>query len=190
VAQLRLQSRQSKDVKGKCFIKVQNGAAPDNPGPAQPGSNTAGSKAPALGMAAQLVLCLTSYRSTDADSRRESCKKQLLKKQIREAVLCKVQSPHVTQKRKDPHVIMYVECKTAREASNHEHHFETNRPLQLKASRHSKSGHHCLHCDCSIFKLLLCLEGSSAKCHDLGNLGSIDKHARNSGNYWLFFEPG
>lgn len=75
VAQLRLQSRHSKDVKGKCFIKVQNGAAPDNPGPAQPGSNAAGSKAPALGMAAQLVLCLTSYRSTDADSRRESCKK-------------------------------------------------------------------------------------------------------------------
>ena len=30
----------------------------------------------------------------------------------------------------------------------------------------------------SIFKLLSCLEGSSAKCHGLSNPGSIDKNAR------------
>ena len=122
-------------------------AASSNPtGPKPPGSNAAGSKAPALGMAEQLVFCLTSWRDVQGT---------LLKKQIREAVLCKVHSTHATTQREDTHVIMYIACKTVTAIISN-----TLKEIDpSKASKRSKSGHHCLHCDCSMFKLLLCLEG-------------------------------
>ena len=138
-----------------------------------------------------LCFALTSYRSTDADSRRESCKKQLLKKQIREAVLCKVQVPPCDPKK--GRIRMSSCTSSARQPEKQAIMSTTLKQIDPSNSKPQDTRSPDITASTVIVpysRLLLCLEGSSAKCHDLGNLGSIDKHARNSGNYWLFFEPG